>query len=975
MQRSLFLFAYFFVCANCLSQVYPFVHYTPKDGLISNQIKGIYQDSKGRLFFTSVNGLSIYDGSRFINYNSKNGLGYDMVNCVMEMAPDSIWVVTNSEKINCLVNGKMKLLSFKNEHVINSLCRDEKQDIYAAAEDGLLLFDKKEGFIKLPFLDLHGNDASAYIYSIVCSGNYLLVQRDPSLLPGHLNILYLYDKRTRKVVSEIPGVYVVQIAPDGRTWISTETGIMAIDTAEMKNGKLLVQELPESFASLRNKGKFLLFFDEGNNCWLGNQSNLLLKASPPGAITTFSSSSGLSMFYINSVFQDREGITWISTNNAGVNKLVHNNFSHFEKPFDIINPSDISNNHLQENLLIFSASAHTAAIVHNNEKTYLHLKNPVELSKLAETPYGLFGVNRNTLYKLDRQKNLLYPKAILSDSSEYIFPNLMMDRSGNILVAGKYHLYAIIRGNNIFKTPLPYFADFPAQDNEGNIWVATRDHDLIMYKTHPEDPRQYLEQKLFFKKELTGISPRSIIIDQMDNIWIGTRNHGIQVFYLDNGSLVKKIVVTTASGLSDNFTTHLSCDRQNNIWASSALGLDKITLRNGTPLIENITRQNNMYQSVFSTVSDQENNVWGQVSNGVIRITPEKERPAGYTPTLLLSQIKAGKDTIIPGTLLSHTQNNLSFNFSATSFLDEKQTMYSYRLLGGSNNLWSEPSNNTTVSFIDLNPGEYRLDIKAVFPAGRYPETSISYAFSIKHPWWQTRWFRTGLAILLLGLIITGIRFYYRRKLEKKMAALEKQQAIEKDRTRIATDMHDDLGAGLSRIKFLSETIGIKKQQKQPIEDDITKIREYSHEMIDKMGEIVWALNEKNDTLSDLISYTRAYAAEYLAQNGVQCRVEAPDPFPVAFVSGEFRRNVFLTIKEALHNVVKHAQATEVKLIINLNHHLEICLQDNGVGLDKTKVRPFSNGLDSMKKRINEIGGQFEIENKQGTLIRMTIPL
>ena len=96
------------------------------------------------------------------------------------------------------------------------------------------------------------------------------------------------------------------------------------------------------------------------------------------------------------------------------------------------------------------------------------------------------------------------------------------------------------------------------------------------------------------------------------------------------------------------------------------------------------------------------------------------------------------------------------------------------------------------------------------------------------------------------------------------MAILEKQQAIEKERTRIATDMHDDLGAGLSRIKFLSETIGIKKQQQQPIEEEISKIRDYTHEMIDKMGEIVWALNEKNDSLSDLLSYTRSYAVEYL---------------------------------------------------------------------------------------------------------------
>lgn len=187
--------------------------------------------------------------------------------------------------------------------------------------------------------------------------------------------------------------------------------------------------------------------------------------------------------------------------------------------------------------------------------------------------------------------------------------------------------------------------------------------------------------------------------------------------------------------------------------------------------------------------------------------------------------------------------------------------------------------------------------------------------------------------------------------------------------------MHDDLGAGLSRIKFLSETIGIKKQKEEPIEEEISKIREYAHEMIDNMGEIVWALNEKNDSLSDLLSYTRVYAVEYLSQSGIHCEVEAPDTLPTDFVSGEFRRNIYLVVKEALHNVVKHAQANMVKLKIIVNHHLEIFIQDDGVGFDRKNIRPFSNGLMNMEKRMNEIGGTLAIETHDGTTIYIAAPL
>jgi signal transduction histidine kinase len=228
---------------------------------------------------------------------------------------------------------------------------------------------------------------------------------------------------------------------------------------------------------------------------------------------------------------------------------------------------------------------------------------------------------------------------------------------------------------------------------------------------------------------------------------------------------------------------------------------------------------------------------------------------------------------------------------------------------------------------------------------------------------------------LIIGVLIAAIRFYYRRKLEKQKIVLEKQQAIEKERTRIATDMHDDLGAGLSRIKFLSETIAIKKLKQEPIETDISSIRDYSHEMIDKMGEIVWALNEKNDSLSDLLAYTRAYAVEYLSLNGINSSVQIAEQLPNLFVSGEFRRNIYLTVKEALHNIVKHAEATHVGITIQTHKELLISIHDNGVGFDEKNIRPFSNGLTNMKKRIAILGGRLDIKKGQGCTVYISVPL
>jgi len=203
---------------------------------------------------------------------------------------------------------------------------------------------------------------------------------------------------------------------------------------------------------------------------------------------------------------------------------------------------------------------------------------------------------------------------------------------------------------------------------------------------------------------------------------------------------------------------------------------------------------------------------------------------------------------------------------------------------------------------------------------------------------------------------------------------LEKKQAIEKERTRIATDMHDDLGAGLSQIKFLSEAIGMKRQRHLSIEEEVSSIRSFSDEMIDKMGEIVWALNEKNDTLSDLLSYTRSYAVEYLTQNGIGCRVEEPDNIPQDYVSSEARRNIYLTVKESLHNIVKHAQATEVFIKIEITNWLTIQIFDNGIGINNTSPSPWGNGLINMRNRIKELKGVFHIENKDGTVVTIRVP-
>lgn len=977
MQRTAIILAYFFICANTFSQQYPFVHYTPKDGLISNQVRGIYQDSKGRLYFTSINGLSVYDGARFVNYTSKNGLALDIVNFVMEMGDDSIWIITNSPVINCLVKGKMKPLHLESEPpIIDQLLRDKNKVLYAASENGLFKFHRNS-FIRLPFVSLNGQDKSRFISKIYSFGGHLLVERDYSMLPEEpTRVLYLYDKKTETVVAQKENILALDVAPDGRIWVSTGNRIMALDTIAINQGKIILQDLPPAFEKIKKLGGHFVTFDRGNNCWLGDQSRTLLKAEANGNLTSFSGTSGLNMFFINSIFLDRENITWIATNNAGLNKLVQGNFSLIENPFGFRSfDCDLSYNTEKKELLFYSVKDARLAIIKDESNiNFLNVRNANEVDKIIGTPYGIFGIKRNNVFKLDIIGNTLSPRIVLNDTGQNIYGGGMVDKYGNFIVCGKHHVSAIVNGSTICQKKIGFFSDHAASDSRGNIWVVTRSGELTMLALHPDDPVNYLEEKKVFKKELADFSPRSIVIDKNDNIWIGSRNHGIHVYATKDKQLSRLFTITTANGLSADFTSHLSCDAENNIWASSALGLDKINVKNGIPVIENVTKQNNIYQSVFKIVIDKNNTAWGLVSSGLIRIVPEKTQTISYKPTLMINMVKAGKDTIFEGSSFQHKQNNISFHFSATSFLDEKQVLYSYSLKRGSNNQWSEPSNNSTVSFIDLPPGEYTLGIKASFPASRYPEQEISYTFTILPPWWRTWWFRGISGLLIIGLLIIAVRYYYRRKLERQMLILEKQQAVEKERTRIATDMHDDLGAGLSRIKFLSQSMN-KKLQDENLRPEMEKITLFSDEMSEKMGEIIWALNEKNDTVADLIAYARSYAAEYLSNHGIECEATTPSNLPGSFIPGEVRRNIFLSVKESLHNVVKHSEATKVLFTVELNGRLEIIIHDNGKGIDWKERSAFSNGIQNITRRMKDIHGEVNFSNEQGTKVSLIIPL
>ncbi len=708
-----------------------------------------------------------------------------------------------------------------------------------------------------------------------------------------IQTLFLYKYVQQKIIASISALNFTA-APGGSFWVMTTSGIRKLEIDEHAKNKLHLTSLPSVYKKIASYITLTVFFDKDENCWLSGKENRLTKCDKYGNITVFSSDN---LFYggqANSIFQDEEGSLWFCFAQNGVSKLSVTNLSVLKNVYGLNYVTDI--NYGDGFLLFFDASEKKIALLKNFQARIFSIEGNKNFSRIYVTAKGLFGVASMEIYKLAPHGSFLKPVKIQTDK-KFVqgYGKALEDNYGNLIIAGNKYLTAVINGKETTNVPVDYFADEIAKDKTGNIWVANRINELMKFSVHPETPLRYLQLEARYNKGLSEINARSACFDSSGNLWIGSRNNGLYRFSFSNRK-INLFHLTKKQGLSDNFNSYLTCDAENNIWSCTPSGLDKISFKSNKIAVTNITQQSNIYEQVSTLAFDKDTTVWVLNQTGsIIKITHQKENAPSYKPQLYLVYIKSGKDTLLSDSPLkfSYLNNDPSFYFAAPSFFSERQIQYSYRLQGNYNTAWSAASSNAFINFISLDPGSYVLQAKVIYPALAYPEQVLKIPFQVTPPWWQTKWFMFVICILVAAVFFVGIRLYVHRKLEKQRIALEKKQAFEKERTRIATDMHDDLGAGLSRIKFLSETISLKKQSQQPVEEDILKVRDYAHDMIDKMGEIVWALNEKNDSLSDLLSYTRVYAMEYLTQNDIACNITSPENFPSTFVTGEMRRNIF----------------------------------------------------------------------------------
>ncbi len=1002
-----FVLVFFLIKAQAQENTIAFTNYTTANGLADNAVYSLIQDSRGFMWIGTREGLSRFDGTNFKNFftqkNNNNALPGNTISSLHEYIPGHLLLATNGGIIcfNTITQqfyqpNKLKVTEvFSITRLKKDLFSFNKKDTVFLVNEHLAITDtlvppikNKNNFVNSFPLDektlLVGSLRSYFLFDIP-SGKYT------SFLDG--NALSYRDKTFTFQYYDTKNKWLYFSNYFGGLYRYSYEGVMLFN---WKKGNGVSELIDANISFIKSKNDSTLWIGgyEGGGLTVLNSNNNKLNYAVGNAIN-----SSLVFKSMTFSYTDREKNEWLGTNN-GIS-MLHNTTSGIKSWKEAF--TEISNSNTLLNITK-AADQQVYVSVYGTNISYkinkpdggVSLLNPGRIpftwcmnnfgSELIFTGNGSSITKYNPVTNQYQQSDFLKNYFPASDIVILAFKHSNGDEwySGNngggfvrvSAVDGSIHTYKKDGPRGQFT--VSYYANY-AEDKNGDLWFGVNKSGLLLHWNKEKD--FFTEINFETVKDISGeirSGITDIALDKDNNIWLALDGSGIIKY---DPRRHAGFQYSIEDGLPTNYSYGLKFDNKNRLWIGTLKGLSCL-LVNEKRFI-NFTKETGLPADYFDErcmyYDSSTNQLWAGSKNILMQFDPDvllnstqRELPVYIDEIIVNGKKYTGDDS--NHLQFSPTQNNLQFHFIGLDINNGKNIEYSY-LLSGADKDWNFAGSNLTASYANLKPGNYRFRIQVKYKGDKlWKEMKEPLQFTIATPWQKTWWFKLiafAAIALLVGYLITS---YYSRKLEKQKAELEKQKAVEQERTRISTDMHDDFGASLSRIKFLSEKLQLHSPGHLSEKNDLEKISLYSDEMAEKMNEIVWALNQRYDSYGDLVSFCRSYASEYLQDKNIKLHFSSGE-LSEKKIQGEVRRNIFLVIKEALHNIVKHARATEVSISFTHTKDLTVTIHDNGKGIDMANLRPFANGLENMKKRMADVQGSFYIENKAGTQISINAPV
>lgn len=527
-----------------------------------------------------------------------------------------------------------------------------------------------------------------------------------------------------------------------------------------------------------------------------------------------------------------------------------------------------------------------------------------------------------------------------------------------------------------------------AEDEEGHFWIGTRRGGL-------NRRREGRITSFHVRDGLPSENITALLVDREGVLWVGTGN-GLGRFQHDHWTRYTK-----KEGLAGDAISYLLEDDLGGLWIGSNAGLTraaKQALREFAEgqtgfvpcraygVADGLPTEECTQGSQPAACRTPDGRLWFPTIRGLVSVHPSALHPNTNPPPVVVESIlvdgreqrtnrwftPASAAVIIPA-----GGEQLDIHYTSLNLGAPEQARFRYRMYGHESK-WVEAGNSRLARYPKLPPGDYRFEVTACNEDGLWNPAPVSVAVTVLPPFWQTWWFRSASIVGLLSLIIGVVYYVSTQKLQRQLALLRQQEALERERARIARDLHDQLGANLTQVSLLGELVESDKHLPAEVEAHARQISQTAQETSRALDEIVWAANPANDTLDGLVTYACKYAQDYLALAGLRYRLEVPGQLPDAAIAPETRHNVFLAFKEAVNNVVKHAQAGLVHVRLRLGpERFTLEIEDDGRGLPDAAGKTTRNGLRNMRKRMEDVRGEFAIGPAvpRGTLVRLTAPL
>jgi ligand-binding sensor domain-containing protein/signal transduction histidine kinase len=979
------------------------------EGLAEETVTALLKDSRGSLWVGSLNGLSRYDGARFKVYAGEDGLPKPRVTGLAESPDGAIWVATTGGL------ARLDPAALAGRPVFRPAAGPEpgkSVEFVAVARAGDVFFGSggelyRMGRSATVALGLaaaapgnasvralrEGPDGAIWIGS--SRGLFRAAAGEPLArvgLPGAVapDVRGVFIDRAGRVWATTPGALFVLGPGTGSGDLARAEPLLGADgrvVLPLRGGEARILERVAGAAP--GAWQRPLELRDGRMA-LSTSAGLVLVTE--GRLAVYGRRNGLGDGILGELLEDHEGNLWIGTQSTGLLRVAPSGFTSFGEADGLVD--------VRVGALFEDVDGRVVAVAGGNG-SLARLEGPpfrpVVLNPAATAPIRwVWGrsVLRDrsgtwwiaTRSGLERRSEAALGSALERAPVQAVFT--AKDGLGADEVSALYETRDGTLWAGVYDSPTPLarfdpasrrFVSFGAaeglpaaapvvfvEDHAGDLWIGFGGGGAVRLKGGR------FERLLPANGAPEGYV-HDFLLDRESRLWIANGGGGILRVDEPGAEKLSAVAVRTTPGPITGTVLCLTQDEDGFLYLGTTRGVER--LEPSTGRTRRFTTADGLTNNLVTCARrDRAGALWFGTLEGLSRLVPRKDSRVPPPRAAIASFRVNGNPRAVPELgafslgefVLEPDETRVRVDFSAPSFTAGGVVRYQTKLVGVDAS-WSSPGADSTVRYVGLAPGAYRFSVRAVGPLDDEPGEEASVSFRVRPPLWRRAWFL--LLVVAAGVAVSV--FVHRQSLRRAIA-------MERVRTRLATDLHDDVGSSLARISILSE---VGRRDLDPEGEPARlfgEIGETSRSVIDALGDAIWSIDPRRDDLQSLGDRLRHFAGDLLEARGMTFRLELPPEAPAVDVPPEPRRQLFLLLKEAVTNAARHSRATAVSVVFRLaGRILEVAIADDGAGFDPAAQAggpdEEGRGLLNMRARAAALGGKLEVETAPGRGTRLVI--